>query len=448
MVSDTEPSPVRSEAAPPGAAAEAELSSGRLAWITFVMASVAFLAAVDRNVLNILLDPIKTSLGATDTEMGFLTGLAFTLVLVTVGIPVARLADRTNRRNLLAIAVAFWSVMTAVSGLAGSYIQLLLARFGVAAGESAHQPTSLSMVGDFFPAAKRGARIGFIVVGSTAGYAVGSIAAGVLNDMYDWHVAMLGVGAPGLLVAALIYLTISEPKRGAQDGGIDRTPVSMSGALRRMGRIRSWPALLAGLVFLNVGFTGFLAWNTTLFTRVHHMSTAQASVVSAVFFGLGPVIANASAGFLSDRLARRGARWRMYLASAMAALSAPFLAIGILSPDTAYAIAFMGLYTILSGGLTTVYQAASLSITPPNIRATVFSINYFVVGIMGGLGAVIVGRLNDTVFKAEGKEALHHSMLVLPAGMALCALMFLIASRQMDHDVAQLSAGSEPAAGG
>jgi MFS family permease len=422
-------------------------SAMRLAWVTIVMGLVYFLAAVDRNILNILLDPIKASIGATDTQMGFLTGLAFTLVMVTCGLPLARLADRINRRNLLAASVAVWSLMTALSGLAGNYVQLLLGRVGVAAGEATHQPVSMSMVGDFFRPENVGARIAVIMIGSTLGYAVGSIAAGVLNDLYDWHVAMLAVGAPGLVVAAVIFMTIPEPPRGVYDSGVDKATVSFAGAVRRLLAIRSWPTLLAGLIFLSLNQGAFVTWIPSLFRRVHHMSTTEASMASALLFSLGPIVSHAATGLLTDRLARRGAQWRMYAASAMVAMSAPTLAFGISASDATAAIALIGLYTLTSAGVNTVTQAAILAVTPASIRATVFSINLFITGILGGLGGVIVGRLNDTVFKAEGQAALHHSLLVLPVSLALCAVMFLVASRQMGRDVARLGDAGGAGAG-
>jgi predicted MFS family arabinose efflux permease len=299
-------------------------SRGRRAWIAIVLAMVACLAAVDRNILSVLLVPIQKDLGVGDAAMGALTGTAFALVYASAALPLAWVADRTNRRNFIAIAVAFWSAMTALCGLAGSYVQLLLARFGVAAGEAAHGPAGMSMIADVFPEAKRGAAISVLTVGSAIGFSAGAYIAGVASDHLGWQGAMMVVGLPGLLVALLVWLTLPEPKRGAQDGATGpHKPPSILGGLQRLAGVRSFVPLIVGMIFLNIAFMGWLHWLPAFFMRVHHMSASNMSAVFGVIVGVGGVLSNVVAGVVSDRLSRRGARWRMYYCGVMGVAAQP-----------------------------------------------------------------------------------------------------------------------------
>jgi predicted MFS family arabinose efflux permease len=195
------------------------LSPLRRNYMTFLLALVYMLASADRNIMSILLVPIQKELGASDTAMGLLTGAAFSIVYATGALPLARFADRGHRRNLLGAAVAIWSLMTATCGFVGSYALMLLARVGVALGEAGHAPAIMSLVGDLHPRERRGFAIGCVYIGSAVGVGAGAFLAGYLNDLFGWRVAFLAMGFPGLVVAALLVLTVKEPVRGLFDGG-------------------------------------------------------------------------------------------------------------------------------------------------------------------------------------------------------------------------------------
>jgi len=420
-----------------GAVMRAPLSAGYSVWVTIVLSLVWLLAAVDRNILSLLLVPIKNSLGASDAAMGALTGAAFALVYATTALPMARIADRSNRRNFMVLALAFWSAMTAVCGLASSYLQLLLARVGVAAGESANTPATMSFIGDLYPANKRGGAIGILTIGSALGFSLGAILAGVLNDRFGWHVAMMAVGAPGLIVALLMWLTVPEPRRGAHDGPAAHSPdaASVWRSLKRIAAIRTATPMLLGLIFLNVSFMAWLNWLPTFLMRVHHLTTTQMSGVFGLVVGVGGVLSNVFAGFISDRLARRGARWRMYYCAVMVLVSIPLIIGALLSPAIGPAIACMCLYSLGAGGLSTVTSAAMLSISPANMRAFMAAIFGLAVSILGaGAGPWIIGVMNDALKGALGDQAIRYSLLVAPASLALAGLMFFWASRTIERD--------------
>lgn len=412
-----------------------EFSRARRTWITLMLGVVAFLAATDRNILSVLLVPIQNDLNVSDAAMGALTGAAFSLVYATAALPLAWLADRTNRRNFIAVSVAFWSAMTALCGLAGNYVQLLLARFGVALGEAGHGPAGMSMVADIFPAAKRGAAISVLTIGAALGYSAGAFIAGVLNDRFGWQGALMAVGLPGLLVAALLVLTVPEPRRGASDAHAVATPVSILEGLRTLAAVRTFWPLMVGMIFVNIAFLGWLHWLPAFLMRIHKLSTTDMSAIFGLIVGVGGVAANIFAGVISDRLARRGARWRMYYCVAMGLVSVPLLVVGLMLPNPTVAIACMMAYTLAAGGLTTVTNASAISIAPANLRASMVALIGFAVAVFGGgVAPFLIGLLNDGLSARMGVEAIRYTLLIGPIGIGLAALMFGIASRTIDGD--------------
>ncbi|MFT7654057.1 MAG: MFS family permease, partial [Candidatus Azotimanducaceae bacterium] len=172
---------------------------------------------IDRQLLSILQESIKADLLLSDTQLGLLTGFAFALFYVTAGIPIARWADRSNRRNIVALAVGIWSFMTAISGLAQNYFQLLLARVGVGVGEAGGSPPAHSMISDIFPPEKRASALAFYSMGVNIGIMFGFLAGGWLNEIFNWRVAFMVVGIPGLLIAIIVRYTLREPIRGLSE---------------------------------------------------------------------------------------------------------------------------------------------------------------------------------------------------------------------------------------
>ena len=278
-------------------------------YITFILALVTLLASADRNILNVLLIPIQQELKVSDTMMGLLSGTAFSLVYATVALPLGWAADRGNRRNLIAMAVGLWSVMTALCGVAGSYITLMLARIGVAAGEAGHQPAILSLVGDLYSQSRRGIAVGSIYMGSSLGIGAGAWLAGRLAEDYGWRMAFVALGLPGVVVAALVFLTLPEPVRGAFEGRA-AAKIPQEGlwkSLKYLASVRTIPRLLAAKLILQIGFMGFLAWSTAFFVRIHGMTNAEAAGLFGVSVMLGGVAAQIIAGDEHETIAgRRG----------------------------------------------------------------------------------------------------------------------------------------------
>lgn len=429
--------------APPGATALATNRAQR-AWVAIVLAMVWFLAAIDRNILSVLLVPIQKDLHVGDAAMGALTGTAFALTFAVAGLPLAWVADRTSRRNFIAVAVAIWSAMTAVCGLSGNFVQLLLARIGVAGGEAAHAPASMSMVGDVFPESKRGAAVSVLTIGSALGFSVGAYLAGVLNDRFGWHIAMMAVGLPGLFVAALLWLTVPDPQRSTPSGPVIEP--SIVRGVKQLLRLRTLPPLMTGMVLLNFAFLGWLGWAPAFLMRTHHLSATNMSAVFGIVVGLGGVVSNIFAGVISDRLSRRGIRWRMHYCATMVIFAVPLLATALLVRSTPVAIALLTLFSLAAGGLTTVSNVSVLSIAPHGLRATMMALMALAIALLAsGLAPVVIGALNDALKPEFGEMAVRYSLLTAPLCLALSGLMFMIAGRSIEADAAA-AAASQPGA--
>ncbi|MBT8143766.1 MAG: MFS transporter, partial [Gammaproteobacteria bacterium] len=173
---------------------------------------------VDRQIMGILLEPIKQDLGASDTQMGLLVGLTFALFYATLGMPIAMLADRSNRRNIIAWAVTIWSVMTVACGYAQTFIQMVLMRVGVGVGEAGSNPPSHSMISDMFPMEERATAMSIFAMGVNFGVLIAFLGGGWMSEHWGWRTTFIVVGVPGLLIALLVRLTLVEPERGASDG--------------------------------------------------------------------------------------------------------------------------------------------------------------------------------------------------------------------------------------
>jgi len=419
-------------------------SRGSGAWGAFILALVALLAAVDRQTFSVLLVPIQKQIHVNDAAMGALTGAAFAIVYAVVALPLARLADRTNRRTLLAIAVAVWSAATMVCGLAGNFLQLLLTRVAVGSAESVQAPASMSMIADMFSARRRGTAIGVMTVGSALGFAGGSALAGFLNDRFNWHIALMAVGAPGLILGLVLLFTVREPVRGAHDG-LSAAPTAQESLLqcvRRCMRIRTLYPFTIGWVCLQFCYSGWLTWVPAFLMRVDHLS---ASKMGAVF---GSIIACAIAaalvaGPLSDWLAKRGARWRLYYCCGAMVLSIPLLMASTLVGSLGSTIGLLVAYTVVSGGITTVAAATYLSFAPPTMRGFMTAAMGLFAAILGaGAAPALFGAVNDVLKIHYGDQSLRYTLLLAPLAMTVAFVMFLIASRTLDDDVKAVSAGS------
>jgi predicted MFS family arabinose efflux permease len=247
-------------------------------WYVLAVLTVVYaLNIADRYSISTLIEPIRIELQLSDSGVAFLTGVALALFYVTIGIPIALLADKANRRNILAIALALWSAMTAVCGLAQNYGQLLLARFGVGIGEAGGTPPATSILADKFPAAKRPMAMTLFALGACLGAWLGSSVAGSVADKNGWRAAFLALGIPGLIVALIVWLTVREPQRGQLDETTEKPArTTLLATLAYIGQHKLAFHLLMGGSVATLWSWGLMWWMPTFLVRSYHMTVGQA----------------------------------------------------------------------------------------------------------------------------------------------------------------------------
>jgi MFS family permease len=271
----------------PQAVRPAEIAAApsmRRYYVLGVLTLVYALNFLDRTIFNVLIEPIKKEFALSDTAMGLLAGFGFVLFYSLLGIPIARLADRLNRRNIVALAFAFWSAMTFFCGMATNVTSLALARVGVGLGESGSSPASQSIVADLFSKNERPRALGIFAIGTYLGIFLGYFIGGFVNQHYGWRMAFYVAGLPGIALAALLWLTISEPKRGAMAETF--TPEPLGATLRFLAAQQSFVVVLIGFCLTTYTNYATAAWVPPFLARVHHLSSAEIGTYAGTFKGL------------------------------------------------------------------------------------------------------------------------------------------------------------------
>jgi MFS family permease len=400
---------------------------------------------VDRQVLSILLEPVKRDLGASDAFMGFLAGPAFAVFYTLAGVPIARWADRGIRRDIIALGLALWSGMTAVSALARTATQLALARVGVGIGEAACSPAAHSLIADLFPKRERATAMAVYSTGIHAGILLGLVLGGWVEQRFGWRTAFLVAGLPGVGLAAIVRAGIREPARAAHlsTSGISGEPFARS--LLNLWRIRSLRWLAAGATLTSLVGYAFAAWSPALLMRVHSFGTAKAGLWIGLASGLGGAAGTLLGGALADRLQRRDPRWPAWISALGALLAAPCFACfaQARSPGPALlalvpALVFQAVWLGPIFGLTQ-------SLADLRLRALAASLLLLSINLLGlGVGPQLVGLLNDAWSASLGTDAIRASLSVVCGFQGLAVACYLLGARTLSSDLAR--AATEPAA--
>jgi MFS family permease len=383
----------------------------RMLWILLVVYIFNFL---DRQIVNILAEPIKADLGLSDTQLGLLAGPAFAVFYALLGIPIARYADKdgTNRVRLIALALAVWSAMTAVCGLAQNFVQLLFARIGVGVGEAGCTPAAHSLITDSVPAEKRSSAIAFYGLGIPIGSLFGLILGGVVNDLYNWRVALMLVGAPGLLLALVVLFFMREPRQlrpPPAEIATAQPKLAARAALREIFGSRAFVYLLiAASVTAFLGY-GQALWTISFFIRSHGLSTTEAGLSMAVVLGLAGIFGTWLGGKVADRFGTRDKKHILTLPAYGMAAAAPVLFLGYHMEDWRVAVALLVVPTILNTAYYGPAYACVQGLVRPQARAVAASIMLFGQNLIGlGFGPFLFGVLSDALAPTYGEESVRY----------------------------------------
>jgi len=394
---------------------------------------------IDRQILSILMESIKLELGLSDQALGFLAGFAFASFYAVMGIPIALWADRGNRRNLISLALAIWSVMTAMSGLAQNFAHLAIARIGVGIGEAGCSPPAHSLISDYYPPKKRATALGIYALGIPFGIMFGMFIGGWINEEFGWRRAFFVVGLPGLILALIVRFTLQEPVRGmSENRKAEETPPTF---------LQTWKFLFARPAFLHIAFGGALAafvgygaisWFPSFLIRTHGMATTEIGLWLGLIMGIPGGIGIFLGGYLADKLGARDPRWYLWIVSVAALVALPFGAAAYLSNNPYWTLALFSIPILLSNFWQATTMAQTQSMVRLRMRGVASAILLFILNIIGlGAGPWAVGLLSDLLEPQYGTDSLRWSLMVFSFMGIWVAYHFYVGGKYLAADLAR-----------
>jgi predicted MFS family arabinose efflux permease len=427
----------------PGATGAADISRRYRRYALTILTTVYVANYIDRQILAILLQPIKLTFALSDTQLGFLTGIAFAIFYATLGIPIAMWADRGNRRNIITLALTAFSVMTALCGLAQSFLQLALARIGVGIGEAGSSPPSHSMIADLYAPHERATAMAIFALGVNLGILVGFLVGGWMNEFFGWRAAFMVVGVPGLLLAILVRTTLREPPRGYSEGrvGASGEPPSLLWVFALVWRRRSLRHLVAGATLNSFVGYGAVAWVPAFLIRSFGMSTGDVGTALALIIGVFGGAGTFLGGYMADRLARRDVRWNVWLIAACVSAGIPFTFGVFLAREAFWALAAFIVPAIVGALYLGPCLALVQGLVPLRARTVASAILLFIINIIGlGFGPQTVGIASDLLAPRFGDESLRYALLLVGLANIWAAVHFFLAARTLKQDLASAAA--------
>jgi MFS family permease len=440
--------------AAPGA--QGALSKGPRKYALTLLLVIYIFNFLDRQIVNILAEPIKVDLGLADWQIGAMSGLAFAVFYTFLGIPIARLAERRNRVTIISAAVGVWSAFTVMCGLAGNFVQLLLARIGVGIGEAGCTPPAHSLISDYVPREKRASALAFYSMGIPLGSLAGMALGGMIADAWGWRAAFFVAGAPGVILALVAFFTLPEPRKGKDRKVAAPADVpTLMDAVRELKSKTSFWWIAGGAAITAMVSYGHIAFYGSFFLRNHGEGLAEisAGLQAATGIALGPLgfiglalgllvgIFGAAGtyfgGVMADRAARLDARgYALVPAIATIAAIPPFIA-AFLVPSVVLSLAILIVPVFLGAIWYGPIFASAQTLVQPRTRATASAVLLFVINLIGlGLGPLSVGLTSDILSATMGEaDGIRWAIIIFGAVSGLAALAFLMAARTLRQEV-------------
>ena len=413
-------------------------------YVLFVLTGVYAFNFIDRQILVILQEPIKADLNLSDTQLGLLTGLAFAALYVFLGLPIARYADNHNRKNIVSISLVVWSTMTALSGMAQNFIQILLARIGVGVGEAGGSPPAHSIISDYYEPKKRATALSIYSTGVYIGIFLGFLVGGIIAEKYGWRTALLALGIPGILYAGLVYFTVKEPIKGRLDESEGQEKnFKLGEVINTLLGKKTFVFLAVATGFQSFGNYGVGNWLPPFLERSHGMGLQSIGITLGIIAAIGGGLGTFSGGWFTDKLRSRGVKWYCWvpaLAAVFNFLPACFVFFG--APTNAVLGALVITYF-----LSALYLGPSIAVThslvPAKMRAFASAVLFFVLNVIGlGFGPLVIGVLSDWLEPTYGQDALRWAFTSTFVTGGIAAVLFYLAGKTYQSDLEKLNEGN------
>ncbi len=420
--------------------------SGKLKAYTVGLLTFIYTANyVDRQIVAILLQSIKTDMGLSDTQLGLLSGLAFAIFYATLGIPIAYLADRYSRKKIIITALTLFSVMTFACGLAQTYWQLLLTRIGVGVGEAGSSPPSHAIIADLYAPSERATPLAVFALGINIGLFIAFLSGGWVNHHYGWRAAFQIVAIPGLLLAIIAAFTLREPTRGMSDksGNTARKAIAppLLDVARHMWRTQSIRQItIATTLIVTVGY-GAVAWIPTYLIRIHGMSSIDVGLTLALIIGIGGGLGTAIGGIVADRLGKRDVRWNIWIIIITSLTTMPFSIAAYLNASVFWSLVLITPPVCVGALYFGPHLAMLHTLVKPEMRALSSAITLFINNIIGlGLGPLSIGMLSDYLTPRYGAHALPYAMCLIALVTLWAAIHLWLTSHTLAKDIEKAQA--------
>jgi MFS family permease len=412
------------------------LSNAYRRYVLGTLTTVYTLNFLDRNLIALLLQPIKEDLQLSDTQLGSLTGIAFGFFYATLGVPMARWADRGDRVTLTSLAIGMWSITVMACLFVANFVQLLFARIAAAIGESGCMPPTYSLVGDYFPQpAERTRAMAIYMAAGPVSALLSFTAGGWLNEHYGWRLTLFLMAIPGLAFALLVRMTIQEPRRLLPQAASPSPP--MLEVLRALWRQPSTRHLILAFILLSTVGAGLAPWYAAFMMRSHAMGTAELGVWLGLIIGLSGIAGILTGGYVASRWFAHDERSQMRLSAALIATLVPCFALFLFLPDKHHALmALIPMMLVCNFFLGPAF-ALLQRLVADRMRATTLAVVMLLANLIGmGIGPQLVGVLSDLLLPALGTDSLRYAMLGVSSAALWSAYHFWHVGRTVRDDLA------------
>jgi predicted MFS family arabinose efflux permease len=423
------------------ATAPGKPDSTAYAWFVVVALMLGhILNFVDRQLPIILIESIKRDLQLTDTQIGLLAGLAFTLAYSIAGVVLAFASDRYSRKWVIVGSLTAWSIFTAVGGLAQNFVQFALARLGVAIGESGGTPPAHAMIVDYFPPQSRALPLAVFSAGASIGFMAGLMLGGFINDYANWRVALFLAMPPGILLAIVIAVAVRERPAHARPVHrhvAEKSP-SFLDVLRHFLRTRSLIVLVCGGACYSFALGGVTTFLAAFFIRSHGLSTSMVGLMMGLGLGVGAGIGTVIGGYAADRAGRRDVRLRLWTPAVISSATVPLVVSALLVSSPMLAMVLLAFGWVASSSFLAPFASSVQSLVPSNMRATASAVSLiFTQGIGYSSGALLIGAVSDLLAPVAGVNSLRYALICGICVLWVGVLLYFIAGRLLPRDLGE-----------